>query len=122
MKKRAVTLIEILIVMLLIGIIGGVLAFNMKGSLDKGRIFKTEQSMRLIEDILSMEVACGGNRDTVVASWENLVKNSPLAGRGEELTKDGWGEKFSVYPENTEEIKVFSKRYEEWKQKSAQPN
>lgn len=95
-KKRPVTLIELLIVILLIGIIGGALAFNMKGSLDKGKTFKTEEGMRTIKDILQLEIAQGRSMGDVVDKWEACVKNSPLAGRPEELMKDGWGYTYKV--------------------------
>ena len=38
-KKRAITLLEIMIVILLIGLIGGVVSYNLKGTLDKGKAF-----------------------------------------------------------------------------------
>lgn len=91
-KKRSITLIELLIVILLIGIIGGALAFNMKGSLDKGKVFKTEEGMRAIKDILYLEMANSGRSvNDVIADWDAIVDASPLAGKPEQLKKDGWG-------------------------------
>lgn len=88
-KKRFVTLIEIMIVILLIGIIGGVLAFNMKGSLDKGREFKTKQNKQRIEDILNLELATSDkSSDKILNEWSTIVKNSPLSA-GEQTTKTG---------------------------------
>ena len=43
-KKRALTLLEIMIVIVLIGIIGSVIGVNMKGSLDAGKAFKSDTS------------------------------------------------------------------------------
>ncbi len=59
MKKQAITLIEIMIVILLIGLIGGTLAYNMRGSLDKGKEFKTEQNKSKLYDVLMLEYAKG---------------------------------------------------------------
>ncbi len=53
------TLLEIMIVIVLIGLIGSVIGFNMKGSLDEGRAFKTRQAQEQIQDILMLEVARG---------------------------------------------------------------
>lgn len=95
-KKRAVTLIEMMIVILLIGLIGGALAFNMRGSLDKGRSFTTEQNILRIQDILTLEHA---DRQTslpeIARTWEAIVLRSPLV-KGDKIIKDGWGERFSV--------------------------
>ena len=41
-KQYALTLIEIMIVIVLIGLIGSVIGANMKGSLDEGKAFKTK--------------------------------------------------------------------------------
>ncbi|MEI6531226.1 MAG: prepilin-type N-terminal cleavage/methylation domain-containing protein [Chlamydiota bacterium] len=98
-KKRSVTLIELLIVILLIGVIGGALAFNMKGSLDKGKVFKTEEGIRSIKDILELEMATTGKSladVTEADAWKSIVLASPLAGRPEELVKDGWGNPYQV--------------------------
>lgn len=37
-KKQSITLVEMMVVITLIGIIGGALAFNMRGSLQKGNL------------------------------------------------------------------------------------
>ena len=58
-KKRFITLIEIMIVILLIGLIGGALAFNMRGSIDEGKAFKSEQNISRLHDVLMMEYANG---------------------------------------------------------------
>lgn len=81
-QKRPVTLIEIMIVILLIGIIGGALAFNMRGSLDKGRQFKTEQNIARVKDILEMKFADSDKtREEIKNAWEAIVSESPLANK-----------------------------------------
>lgn len=105
-KKRSITLIELLIVILLIGMIGGALAFNMKGSLDKGKKFKSEEGIRTIQDILLLEVAQGVPMTEVVEKWETKVRESPLAGRPDDLIKDGWGDPYLVsIKDDTIEVK-----------------
>jgi prepilin-type N-terminal cleavage/methylation domain-containing protein len=98
-KKRAVTLIEIMIVILLIGLISGALMFNMRGSLDKGRIFKTKQNSQRVYDALMMAYASGEfqladvSKDDVVLA---VLNQSPLIKNGAEALKDGWGDRFTL--------------------------
>jgi type II secretory pathway pseudopilin PulG len=94
--RRNVTLIEIMIVILLIGIIGGALAFNMRGSLDHGRKFKTEQNIARVKDILNMEYAKGDiSPEDIAKNWEKIVAESPLA-NGTATTLDAWKNKLIV--------------------------
>lgn len=95
-KKRAVTLIEVMIVILLIGLIGGALAYNMRGSLDEGRIFKSQQNKERIEQILLLEEAKGDlSAEQIAEKWEDIVVDSPLGG-GKKTIVDGWNKPFDV--------------------------
>ncbi len=95
--KRAITLLEIMIVIVLIGLIGSVIGFNMKGSLDKGKAFKTEHAMQQIRDILSLELAKGAtNKDEIAQNPEAALKRSGLVNNPDSLIKDGWGNKMSI--------------------------
>ncbi len=49
-KRRYITLIEIMIVMFLIALITGVLAYNYRGSLDEGKAFKTKTGLAMLRD------------------------------------------------------------------------
>ncbi|NGX61221.1 MAG: hypothetical protein K940chlam9_00704 [Chlamydiae bacterium] len=90
-KKRAVTLIEIMIVIVLIGLIGGALAFNMRGSLDKGQKFKSEQNLSKVYDILMMEYAVSSKSlDEIISQKEQILNDSPLTKEGEKLLRDAW--------------------------------
>lgn len=95
-KKKAITLIEIMIVILLIGLIGGTLAYNMRGSLDKGKEFKTDQNKIKLYDILMLEYAKGDTSLKEIADhWEDVAKKSPLV-KGDQVIKDGWSRPFKV--------------------------
>lgn len=100
MKKRkkrfALTLIEIMIVIVLIGLIGSVIGANMKGSLDEGRAFKTKYAMEQIKDILMLEVAKGPSIEAVVAEKEKYLANSGMVKDAKKMLKDGWGEEFEI--------------------------
>ncbi len=96
-KIYAITLLEIMIVIVLIGIIGSVIGVNMKGSLDEGRAFKTTRAAQEIEDILMLEVAKGTPIDQVLAKKENYLEYSGMVKNPKKLLKDGWGKDFRVY-------------------------
>jgi prepilin-type N-terminal cleavage/methylation domain-containing protein len=115
-KKRAVTLIEIMIVILLIGLIGGALAFNMRGSMDKGRVFKSEQNAARVYDALMMAYA-EGNFELSQYNDEKrileILNKSPLIKDGTKIIKDAWGEKLKIEVENNE-LLVYSAKAKQW--------
>lgn len=111
-KKRSVTLIEIMIVIMLIGLIGGALAFNMRGSMDQGRVFKSEQNLNRVHDILMLESAKGTDLEKIADNWQWYVNNSPLgAGAGNDCTCDGWKKEFNVKVKGNDLV-VSSKKLE----------
>lgn len=108
-KKRPITLIEIMIVILLIGLIGGALAFNMRGSVDEGKAFKTRQNISRIEDILMLELVKGKETlQEIAGHWEETVRASPLV-KGDDIVKDGWNQPFVVAYDN-DKITIFSNK------------
>lgn len=109
-KKRSLTLIEIMIVIVLIGLIGSVIGVNMKGSLDEGRAFKTEQAMEQIKDILMLEIARGTPIDNVISDREAYLANSGLVKNAKKFLKDGWGNDFEVIATKNGDIKVSSEK------------
>lgn len=118
-KKRPVTLIEIMIVILLIGLIGGALAFNMRGSVDKGKVFKTEQSIARVYDALMLEHAKGEkNLKEIVNGKEEILKNCPFLKNGEKLLKDAWGNELKITVKN-EDLVITSAGIEAWNAKHA---
>ena len=54
-KKYTMTLLEIMIVIFIIGIIGSVIGYNMRGSLDNGKAFKTKEGSRKLYEIIQLE-------------------------------------------------------------------
>ena len=118
-KKRAVTLIEIMIVIMLISLIGGALAFNMRGSMDQGRAFKSEQNIARVGDILLMALADGDlSRDDVVKDWEKIVGKSPIVD-GKKVVFDGWKNKLTVSTLGKDDIVVSSKRLNDYQKAHA---
>lgn len=107
-KKRALTLLEIMIVIFLIGLIGSVIGYNMKGSLEEGKAFRTRQGIEQIRDILLLEVAKGTDIDTVVAKPEVYLENSGMVKNVSKLIEDGWGHRYNIRKKYTSDIAVSS--------------
>jgi general secretion pathway protein G len=95
-QKRPLTLLEIMIVILLIGLIGSVVGVNMKGSLEEGKAFKSRQSKEQIADILMLEVARGATLEEVVKDPRSYLANSGLIKMTKDVLNDGWGVPFEV--------------------------
>lgn len=115
-KKRAVTLIEIMIVILLIGLISGALIFNMRGSVDKGRVFKSQQNAQRVYDALMMAYAAGEISLTDIENREivlNVLKHSPFIKNSEEALRDGWGNPLIIQSNGSDDIIVFSPKVRE---------
>ncbi len=109
MKKRALTLIEVMIVILLITLIGGAIGYNVKGSLKKGKKFKTERAQAQLEDIFDICIQEGTKPQDIVADPLKFLKESGLAKDPEKLMLDGNGNKFLVtYDSKNKKLHVTS--------------
>lgn len=99
MKKRALSLLEIMIVIFLITLITGAVGYNMKGSLSKGRELRTEQGKEQLHDLLLICLEeSSDNADKIAKSPVKYLKESGLAKNPEKLILDGWGEKYKITP------------------------
>jgi type II secretory pathway pseudopilin PulG len=107
-KKRPFTLLEIIIVIFLIGLIGSAIGYNMKGSIEKGRAFKTERAIEQITDILSLEMAQGATIDQIVNSPAAFLDTSGMVKNAAQLLKDGWGGEITVKKDGNGNLKVRS--------------
>lgn len=117
LTRRCITLIEIMIVMFLIAMITGVVAYNYTGTLEQGKAFKTKAAMDKIKAIIALETGGSGTED-IKSGWEEMVSRSPLANNPKELVKDGWGVPFVVEVDNeTKEVIVKSAKYEAYMNK-----
>lgn len=115
-RKRKITLIEVMIVIFLIAIIGGVIGYNMRGSLDEGRAFKSREGARKIREVLLLQYAEGIDGYKIAANPDRYLQRSNLVDRVEELLKDGWGEKYKIAFKNNDFV-ITSKNLERYKKK-----
>lgn len=97
MKKRALTLIEIMIVIFLITLVTGAIGYNMKGSLDKGKRFRTMQARDQLRDLLLICLdETKKTAEEIAKEPERYLTESGLAKDPKSLVKDGWGEDFDI--------------------------
>lgn len=113
LRRRFVTLIEMMIVMFLIALITGVVAYNYRGSLDEGKAFKTKAGIEKLQTILSLALAENPNAD--LSQWREIVSNSPLVQNPDALIKDGWGNEYAVTVVEGNVV-VTSTTYDSYKQ------
>ena len=115
-KKRFVTLIEIMIVMFLIALITGVVAYNYRGALDEGKAFKTRAGIEKLQTILSLVLADHPEAD-LGSQWKEYVAESPLVQNPASLVKDGWGEEYRVeFDQHSGGLIIQSKKYDDYLQ------
>ena len=115
-KRYYITLMEIMIVLFLIGLIGGALAFNLAGSLDKGKAFKTEQSIEKLRTILTLSIAENPENEQKIRSndFQGIVKRSPLVKNVDDVIKDAWGEPFRVDFNENGHLVITSEKLSEY--------
>jgi general secretion pathway protein G len=109
-QKKAMSLLEILIVIFIIGLISSVVAFNLRGTLDKGKAFKTKQLMQQLEEVLTLEMM-QNPKATPKQIQENPKKflvGSPLIKNPDDALKDGWNKPFSIRVQRDGTVKITS--------------
>lgn len=115
-KKRTFTLIEIVIVILLITLITGALGYNMRGTLEKGKAFRTEQAQKQLYDLLMLCVESGDTLEQVRENPIECLNRMGLARNPEKLVQDGWGLPFQIEITRRKDLRITSqtlKRYQE---------
>ena len=122
-RKRSITLIEMIIVMILIATITGAVAYNYRESLNEGRAFKTKEAMSRIETIMAIYFA--ENPDAAQRyqqnDWQVIVSNSPLVKNPKDFMVDGWGKPYKVEVVTSEtgqvDIRVTSDEFNKYDSK-----
>ena len=108
--RKRVTIMEMLVVLLLISLILGALAWNFMGVQEKGKADSTRLEIQKIENYLNLELARNPSLgDEIESNWGEVLKRSPLSRDPEALTRDAWGRPYRVEMEDGE-VKVISDR------------
>lgn len=116
-KRRFITLVEMMIVMFLIAMITGVIAYNYTGSLEEGKAFKTKAGIEKIHTILDLHLATHPeDRDHIDTGWRQIVEHSQLVKNAKELIKDGWGNEYQVSRGQDGEIEIKSPKYAQYQE------
>ncbi len=120
------TLIEILIVVLIMGLISAIVGYNFKGALDKGKAFCSEQGARKLEDILNMEIQLGNGNPSDFVNTHNrdqsrniirAIENSGLVPGKQipSLIVDGWKQPYKIDSlPGQNGVTVTSEKYEQY--------
>jgi general secretion pathway protein G len=117
-KKRALTLLEIIIVIFLITLITGAIGYNMKGALDRGRCFRTQQAKEQLLNLLLICLEEGEKADEVANNPVQYLKKYDLAKNAEKLVQDGWGDPFEItVHRNKRNFKIVSKSFDSYNKK-----
>ncbi len=91
-NRLGFTLLELMVVIVIMGILGGILTINLVGAADKAKVAATQSSMKTIKSALTMyytqysEYPPTGSLDILHA--ENLIKKEMI---------DSWGMLFDYY-------------------------
>jgi len=96
-KKRFITLLEVMIVILIIGIISGVLGYNMKGSLDEGKAFKSEMGSKQVHDLLILRMTQSEDNLEEILKHPTQYLEGGFVDQPRNLLKDGWNESFVLH-------------------------
>ncbi len=117
-RRRFITLMEIIIVIALIAIIMSVIVLNYQGSLEKGKAFKTKTAMERVETILNLRVAEDPKSiENIDSSWDKYIIESPLIKNPNDFINDAWGKRFDVEVKDGV-IRVSSTNYEDYEKKA----
>ena len=117
-KKRALTLLEIIIVIFLITLITGAIGYSMKGTLDKGRVFRTEQAIEQLRDLFLMCLSEGESGEAIIGDPAAMLAKYGLAKNPKKIIEDGWGKKFDIaLVRGNNDFKITSDNLEKYRDK-----
>jgi general secretion pathway protein G len=105
--RRALTLMELMVVIVVIGLVSSVVAYNVRASLNKGRAFKTEQALNKIEDVLAYGVKLS-HIDDLIRNPKQMLESIEIVKNSDRVVKDGWGCPFAFTKEGKKSVRVQS--------------
>ncbi len=114
-----------MIVIAIIGIISSVLGFNMRGSLDKAKAFKTVETIKKVYEVFHLEsegISVTDIKDDQVKSKvEDAIKRS-FPSKTQKYLVDGWNKPLEIRKSKKgDDIRIISEHYQEFCLKRGQP-
>ena len=100
-----------MIVICIIGLASSVIAFNLKGSLDEGKVFKTATGAEKIYEILTLQMAKGYEVEAILEDPRAALEDANLSKNVDKMLKDGWSTKFEIMMKEDGDLGLFSKRF-----------
>ncbi len=121
-NKRPLTILETMVVISLIALVMGVLGYNMKGVLEKGKAFRTEQAIERLQNVFQMAAAEGVPYNEIKEQLSHYVQTYGMVKNPKEFLKDGWGEPFTIeILYSGKEVKIVSSRLIAYKNDQKSP-
>ena len=111
-----------MVVISLIALVMGVLGYNMKGVLEKGKAFRTEQSIERLYNVFQMGAAEGFSFTEIQGDLAYHVRTYGMAKNVDELLKDGWNVPLVIeIQQHGKEVKISSLRLQSYKEAQKSP-
>lgn len=98
-RSRGFTIIEVMVVLVILGLIGGIVGINLIGAQSTARVKTTRQSMATVKQALTMYYTSNSTYPPT-ATWLQNIRNTLNA-----PADDAWGNPFVYY--QTEDGKSF---------------
>ena len=99
---------ELMVVIVIIGLVSSVIAYNVRGSLNRGRKFRTEQALDKLEDTIALWIPAS-HIDRLVKNPVQVLSRECVIKNAESIVLDGWGTMFTFSKEGANGIKIQSK-------------
>lgn len=90
---RGFTILELMFVLIIIGVLGAIVTWNLVGAADKAKMTATRANMDIVKKALNTYRAAYNVYPDTATGLEVLVQERLL----EEIPKDGWGRELEYY-------------------------
>lgn len=112
-RKSYITLLEIVMVVIMIGMITSVIGINMRKSLERGKAFKSEQGSREVYDHLMIQLIEGTTIDNILQNPKEVLSHNDFGKNPDTLMVDGWNELYEIISWEDEFI-VYSPKWRKY--------
>ncbi len=101
-----------MIVITIISIVGGLMTYNLKGSLAKGRSFKSEAASKEAYDILTLQLSTDSNLTQILDDPHSVLRGSGLVKNANTVMRDGWGNDFqAIQIADSDDFILYSEKW-----------